>query len=124
MPEVIARRTFLRRTGTAALAVMAAPLVTTSRAAAQTDRLVVAVGQWRTETPLPWRNTQAEKPLWDHVYDPLIQRDTKTFGPRPGLATEWKPSAEMRTWTFKLRSGVMFHEGYGEMTSEDVKYTV
>ena len=124
MPDVIARRAFLRRTGSAALAVMAAPLITTSRAAAQTDRLVVALGQWGTETPLPWRNTQAEKPLWDHVYDPLIQRDTKTFAYRPGLATEWKPSNEMKTWTFKLRSGVMFHENYGEMTSEDVKYTV
>lgn len=124
MPDVIARRTFLRRTGSAALAVMAAPLITLSRAAAQTERLVVALGQWGTETPLPWRNTQAEKPLWDHVYDPLIQRDSKTFAYRPGLATEWKPSNEMKTWTFKLRSGVMFHENYGEMTSEDVKYTV
>ena len=43
---------------------------------------------------------------------------------RPGLATEWKPSNEMRTWTFKLRSGVQFHEGWGEMTAEDVKFTV
>jgi peptide/nickel transport system substrate-binding protein len=30
----------------------------------------------------------------------------------------------MRTWTFKLRSGVMFHEGWGELTAEDVKFTV
>ena len=58
------------------------------------------------------------------VYDPLIQRDIKTLEYRPGLATEWKPSNEMRTWTFKLRSGVKFHENWGELTSEDVKFTV
>jgi peptide/nickel transport system substrate-binding protein len=123
-PAVIARRTFLGRTGAAAVAVMAGPLALPSRIAAQTDRLVVALGQWGTETSLPWRNTQAEKPLWDHVFDPLIQRDVKTFANRPGLATEWKPSNEMRTWTFKLRPGVMFHENYGEMTAEDLKFTV
>ena len=88
-------------------------LAIASRAVAQTDRLTVALGQWGTETSLPWRNTQAEKPLWDHVFDPLIQRDFKTFAGRPGLASEWKPSSEMRTWTFKLRPGVMFHENYG-----------
>src|SRR3989475_8146046 len=32
--------------------------------------------------------------------------------------------SELRTWTFKLRSGVQFHEGFGEMTAEDVKFTV
>ena len=59
---------------------------------------MVALGQWGTETPLPWRNTQAEKPLWDHVYDPLIQRDREDLRvTSPGLATEWKPSNEMRT---------------------------
>ena len=47
---------------------------------------------------------------------PADQRDPKTFGYRPGLATEWKPSNELKTWTFKLRSGVKFHEGYGELT--------
>jgi peptide/nickel transport system substrate-binding protein len=124
MPAAIARRTFLARTGAAAAAALAAPLAVPSRAAAQTDRLTVALGQWGTETSLPWRNTQAEKPLWDHVFDPLIQRDFKTFAGRPGLATEWKPSNELRTWTFKLRPGVMFHEGYGEMTAEDLKFTV
>ena len=120
----VGRRVFLKQAGAATLLAAGGPLVLRSRASAQSDRLVVAVGQWGTETPLPWRNTQAEKPLWDHVFDPLIQRDSKTFAYQPGLATEWKPSSEMRTWTFKLRSGVMFHEGFGEMTSEDVKYTV
>jgi peptide/nickel transport system substrate-binding protein len=120
----IDRRTFLHRTGAVGILVASAPLVPASRVSAAGDRLVVAVGQWGTETPLPWRNTQAEKPLWDHVYDPLIMRNPKTFAYQPGLATEWKPSNEMRTWTFKLHPGVMFHEGFGEVTGEDVKYTV
>jgi peptide/nickel transport system substrate-binding protein len=122
MAGSIDRRAFLKRAGAAA-AVMGAPLVS-SRAAAQSDRLVVAVGQWGTETPFAWRSVQAEKPLWDCVYDPLILRNVKTWEYRPGLATEWKPSNEMRTWTFKLRPGVKFHENWGELTAEDVKFTV
>ncbi len=124
MARSIDRRTFFRRAGTVAAVVMGAPLLTSSRATAASDRLVVAVGQWGTETPFAWRTVQAEKPLWDCVYDPLIQRDPKTFEYRPGLAIEWKPSNETRTWTFKLRPGVMFHEGWGELTAEDVKFTV
>jgi peptide/nickel transport system substrate-binding protein len=125
MAGSITRRAFLGRTGTAAAAVMGAPLIRPSRAtAAPGDRLVVAVGQWGTETPFAWRTVQAEKPLWDCIYDALIMRDPKTFEYRPGLATEWKPSNELRTWTFKLRSGVKFHEGWGELTAEDVKFTV
>ena len=124
MPRSIDRRAFLRRTGAAAAAAVAAPLLSPSRAPAQADRLVVAVGQWGTETPFAWRHVQAEKPLWDCVYDPLILRDVKTWEYRPGLATEWKPSNEMRTWTFKLRPAVKFHEGWGELTAEDVKFTV
>jgi peptide/nickel transport system substrate-binding protein len=124
MTRSIDRRTFLRHTGTTAAVIAGAPLFASSRAAAAGDRLVVAVGQWGTETPFAWRHVQAEKPLWDCVYDPLIMRDPKTFAYRPGLATEWKPSNEMRTWTFKLRSGVRFHENWGELTAEDVKFTV
>ncbi len=109
---MIDRRAFLRRAGAAAAALMGAPLVTPSRATAASDRLVVAVGQWGTETPFAWRSVQAEKPLWDCVYDPLIMRDPKTFEYRPGLATTFQPSNDLRTWTFKLRSGVKFHEGW------------
>jgi peptide/nickel transport system substrate-binding protein len=121
---MVDRRTFLKRAGTAAAAVLGAPLLTSSRATAASDRLVVAVGQWGIETPFAWRSSQSEKTLWDTVYDPLIMRDPKTFAYRPGLATDWKPSNELRTWTFKLRSGVMFHENWGELAAEDVKFTI
>ena len=124
MPTSIDRRTFLKRAGTtAAVALVGGPLLAPSRVGAG-DRLVVAVGQWGIETPFAWRSSQSEKTLWDCMHDPLIMRDPKTFGYVPGLATEWKPSNELRTWTFKLRSGVQFHEGFGEMTAEDVKFTV
>jgi len=124
MAASLARRAFLRSTATAVAATMGAPLIRPSRAAAQSDRLVVAVGQWGIETPFAWRTSQSEKTLWDCMYDPLIMRDPKTFEYRPGLATEWKPSNELRTWTFKLRPGVRFHENWGELTAEDVKFTV
>jgi peptide/nickel transport system substrate-binding protein len=124
MARSIGRRAFLKGAGAVAT-VGGAPLFRPTGARGQSrDRLVVAVGQWGTETPFAWRSTQGEKPLWDCVYDALIMRDPKTFEYRPGLATEWKPSNEMRTWTFKLRSGVKFHEGWGELTAGDVKFTV
>jgi peptide/nickel transport system substrate-binding protein len=91
---------------------------------AQGDRLVVAVGQWGIETPFAWRASQSEKTLWDVMYDPLIMRDPKTFEYRPGLATEWTNSPDYKSWTFKLRQGVMFHRDFGELTSEDVKFTI
>jgi len=124
MAVPINRRAFLKGASTTAAALLGAPLIGSSRAGAAGDRLVVAVGQWGIETPFAWRSSQSEKTLWDCMHDPLIMRDPKTFEYRPGLATEWKPSNELRTWTFKLRSGVQFHEGFGEMTAEDVKFTV
>src|SRR5437868_5781031 len=95
-----------------------------AKPAAQGDRLVVAVGQWGIETPFAWRSSQSEKTLWDVMYDPLIMRDPKTFEYKPGLATEWTHSPDFKVWTFKLRQGVKFHGDWGEMTSEDVKFTV
>jgi peptide/nickel transport system substrate-binding protein len=40
----------------------------------------------------------------------------------PSLATSWKPNGNGTVWTFKLRSGVKFHNGQ-PMTADDVVYT-
>jgi len=40
------------------------------------------------------------------------------------LAESWEISSDGTVWTFALRRGVQFHGGYGELTSEDVKYSI
>ena len=41
----------------------------------------------------------------------------------PDLAESWTISEDGTVWTFKLRRGVQFHKGYGELTAEDVKFS-
>jgi len=42
----------------------------------------------------------------------------------PDLAERWETSADGRTWTFHLRRGVQFHGGFGELTAEDVVFSL
>ena len=41
----------------------------------------------------------------------------------PDLAESWTLSPDGTIWTFKLKKGVQFHKGFGEMTAEDVKFS-
>lgn len=42
----------------------------------------------------------------------------------PDLAERWESSPDGRTWTFHLRRGVQFHGGFGELTAEDVVFSL
>ncbi len=42
---------------------------------------------------------------------------------QPDLAESWSLSADGTIWTFKLKKGVQFHKGFGELTAEDVKFS-
>ncbi|MBV8914126.1 MAG: polyamine ABC transporter substrate-binding protein, partial [Acetobacteraceae bacterium] len=42
----------------------------------------------------------------------------------PDLAESWDTSADKKTWTFHLRHGVQFHGGYGELTADDVVFSL
>jgi len=41
----------------------------------------------------------------------------------PGLAERWELSPDGLTYDFYLRKGIPWHDGWGEFTAEDVKYT-
>lgn len=61
--------------------------------------------------------------LAHQIMEPLVMRDM-TGAIVPALATEWGPSeTDPNVWTFKLREGVMFHDG-AEFDSEDVKFSL
>ena len=60
--------------------------------------------------------------MWGLTYDYLTGYSMKDMSPAPGLATKWTTSADGKTWTFTVRSGVKFSDGV-PLTAADVAYT-
>jgi peptide/nickel transport system substrate-binding protein len=71
--------------------------------------------------------TTANLPIMDSIFNGLVR-----FPPgnvdlekiEPDLAERWAASPDKKVWTFYLRKGVQFHQDYGEMTSEDVVFSL
>ncbi len=55
------------------------------------------------------------------IYESLVNRD-KDFNLEPSLATSWQ-AVDARTWRFKLRTGVKFHDGT-PLTADDVVFSL
>lgn len=63
-----------------------------------------------------------------HIHDKLVDLPMWHFPKTldelaPRLAESWSQTPDSKSFTFKLRKGVKFQKGYGEMTSDDVKFT-
>lgn len=61
------------------------------------------------------------------IYGGLVRFPPGTIDPsriEPDLALSWTKSDDGLVWTFKLRPGVRFHHGYGEVTADDVVYSL
>lgn len=56
------------------------------------------------------------------VFDSLITRDPESLELEGNLADSWTPSADNKTWTFKLRKGVKWSDGV-PFTADDVVFT-
>ncbi len=59
----------------------------------------------------------------DNIYSQLVKYEVGTSNVVPDLAESWEISEDGLTYTFHLRHGVQWHRGFGEVTSEDVKWT-
>jgi peptide/nickel transport system substrate-binding protein len=55
------------------------------------------------------------------VYDSLLNRDEQ-FRPEPGLALSWQ-AVDAKTWRFRLRQGVVFHDG-SPFTVDDAVFSI
>ncbi|RIK93661.1 MAG: hypothetical protein DCC73_08825 [Proteobacteria bacterium] len=87
-------------------------------------QLVVAMASLQNETFLPWNGGGNRKFYLDTIYEYLVYLDPVTDALVPGLAERWEMSADGRSYTFWIRPGIAFHEGWGEVTAADVKYSV
>ncbi len=96
---------------------------TTSAAAAMGEKVVFAVEDFGRDIPFSWLNGPRDARPWWQIWDPLIEvSNAEPSNFKPGLFTEWSHSDDYKTWTFKLRQGVMFHGDNGELTADDVKW--
>lgn len=85
--------------------------------------LTIALEGLREESFLPDIGSPDQVNFWEIVYDYLFFTDMKTRESIPGLALKYEYSKDYKNVTVWLRKGVKWHEGWGEVTAEDVKYS-
>jgi peptide/nickel transport system substrate-binding protein len=122
----LSRRTFLVK----ASAIGTAAVLGTPVAHAKDDAITIALASRSPTSINPQQSGLTGGDNWAirQVFDTLVKSDDGTFAIRPedfrpNLAESWESSEDARTWTYKLRRGVQFHKGYGEMTADDVVFT-
>jgi oligopeptide transport system substrate-binding protein len=67
--------------------------------------------------------SQSELIVADLLFDGLTAEPAGASAPEPALAASWKPSGDLKAWTFTLRSGATFANGRA-INALDVKYSL
>jgi peptide/nickel transport system substrate-binding protein len=89
------------------------------------EELVIVTSSFAAEGALPHLGSAVDMNLWQGLYERLVGRDKQTGDPVPtGLAERWEPSGDYKMWTFYLRKGIPWHDGWGEFTAEDLKFSI
>ncbi len=71
--------------------------------------------------------TTIDKAVFGWMFNGLVRFAPGTASPEtiePDLAESWESSDDGLEWTFHLRDGVQCHHGYGELTAEDIVYSL
>lgn len=72
--------------------------------------------------PAFWTSLQ-DAEIADNMLEGLVSFRPGTWDVVNTLAESFEPSSDHLRYHFKLKQGVPFHKGYGEVTAEDVKYS-
>lgn len=96
----------------------------TAAQAQPSDTLTVAWPEIYSFVDMPSKNggRQGERLVWLGINETALRIDPD-YDIVPNLAESWTVSPDGLRHTVKLRQGVQFHGGYGEMTAEDWKWT-
>lgn len=71
--------------------------------------------------------TTPDKAIIGWMFNGLVRFKPGTMNPEaiePDIAQSWDSSADQLTWTFHLRKGVECNNGYGELTADDVVFSL
>ncbi len=68
-------------------------------------------------------NLRDDLPQLSPMYEALVRYGFTSL-PEPMLASSWEVNPDASVWTFNLERGVQFHQGFGEMTADDVIHTI
>ena len=109
----ISRREFLKAASMMGVASMAPSILSTAQAAPKKGgRVRVGTGHGSTTDsidPATWENNYTQFQAYS-IHNHLTEiLPSGKLGPE--LAESWEPSADAKTWTFKLRKDVEFHNG-------------
>lgn len=93
----------------------------TEAAGAVSDQLIIAVNTDAATLDPHVQNDSHSEQVVAMLYNTLLKFEADGTIV-PDLAESYEVSADKRTWTFKLKEGVLFHNG-NELTAESVKGT-
>ncbi|HKF73057.1 MAG TPA: ABC transporter substrate-binding protein [Stellaceae bacterium] len=71
--------------------------------------------------------TTPDKAIIGWMFNGLVRFKPGSMNPEgiePDLAESWDTSADQQSWTFHMRHGVQCNNGYGELTSDDVVFSL
>lgn len=109
------------------LALTLAALPASAWAAPKTDLVVGGLGADVTQLDPHFASNTTDRTIVSWIYNGLVRFKPGTTDPsliEPDLAESWETSADKLVWTFHLRHGVKWHKGKGEVTADDVVYSL
>ena len=93
-----------------AFAALVAVLITETAGAQQPAKtLTIGIAGETTSLYPNWFVTTPNQQVMSHIFNNLVEMDADNK-PRPALAESWRPIDD-KTWEFKLRKDVKFHDG-------------